>query len=798
MTDAPGAPAVGEQEYVVDGLGDDVEIIVDTWGVPHVYASSRDDVYLAQGFNAARDRLFQIDLWRRRGNGLLSEVFGPAFVEQDRAGRLLRYRGDMRAEWLAYGTATRRVVTAYTRGVNAYVRWVLEHPEHLPPEFGVYGHSPALWEPEDVVRFRTHGLFANAEHELARATTVRDFGPEIDAVRRVREPADPLVLPDGTALAELSDEVLRVYRLAFSPVDLTGAPRPGAWQESLGGSNNWVVSGSRTSTGRPILADDPHRMVTLPSLRYLAHLEAPGMSVIGAGEPGLPGISIGHNEKVAFGLTIWPADHEDLYVYELHPDDPFRYRYGEGWEFLTRETDTVAVAGAAPVEVELLFTRHGPVIHHDPARGFAVALRAVWLEPGMSPYLASLEYQTAATADEFVQALGRWGAPGVNQIYASVDGDIGWQASALVPRRVGYDGSVPVPGDGRYDWNGFALADELPGVRNPASGWFATANQMNLPADRDPSLPFTYDWYSPARYERLSAWLDSTAAVSVEDSLAMQWDCVSVHARRVCSVLAVVDAGAVRDADVLRTLQRWDGAETVDSMEALVFEIWLRRHLRPWLVAGLLEREGVPEEQRARATAALERDESMDSDLRGDLRMLAAYDPDSPADVAELTTGVDSTLRAALEEIEAMLGGDRSAWQWGAVHHTRLVNGALASAGDVPPGWVEVGPAPRAGSGDTVGLTGYGPDFRQTMGSTFRMVIDVGEWDLSRAVNSPGQSGDPRSPHYTDLFDTWAAGGSFPLVYSRAAVEANVGSRIRLRPASPDGTVSRRQRPGQG
>ncbi|MBM9466116.1 penicillin acylase family protein [Nakamurella leprariae] len=779
-------PQEYDLEYPVAGLTAEVEIVVDTWGVPHITAASQQDVYVAQGFNAARDRLFQIDLWRRRGNGLLSEVFGPAFVEQDRASRLLRYRGDLRAEWLAYGTATRRIVTAFTTGVNAYVRWVLDHPEAMPPEFGVHGHRPAFWAPEDVVRFRTHGLFSNAEHELARGLAVRDFGEEVAEVRHVREPADPFVLPDAQALVGLSDEVLRVYRLAFSPVDFTGAgPRPGEPQQQLSGSNNWVIAGDRTTTGRPILANDPHRAVGLPSLRYLAHLRAPGLDVIGAGEPGLPGISIGHNERVAFGLTIWSADHEDLVVHELDPADPGRYRYRGDWVSFERETATIDVAGADPTDVELEYSVLGPVLFRDAERGIAVALRAVWLQPGMSPYLASLEYQDAADADGFVQALSRWGAPGVNQVYATVDGDIGWQASALIPRRVGYDSSVPVPGDGRFDWDGFAQLDELPGVRNPACGWFASANQMNLPEDRDPGLPVTYDWYSSARYERLAAWLGAGDPISVQDSLRMQWDCVSVHALRIIAALAAVPADGVRDADVLAALRAWDGVETVDSTEALVFEIWLRRHLRPALVARLLDREGVPTELRERATAMLLRDESMDSDLRGDLRMLASFDAGSAAEVTDLTAIVDGSLRSALGEIEQRLGTDRTGWRWGALHHTRLVNTALAGrdgTDGVDPAWVQVGPAPRAGSGDTVGMTGYGPDFRQTIGSTFRMVLDVGNWDASRAVNAPGQSGDPRSPHYTDLFDTWAAGGSFPLVYSQEAVAAHAATRIRLVP----------------
>ena len=771
--------SVTVSDYVLDGLEHDVEIIIDTWGVPHIYAESRNDVYTAQGFNAARDRLFQIDLWRRRGNGLLAEVFGPDYVEQDRANRLFLYRGDMRAEWLSYSTATRAILTSFTEGVNAYISWALADSSRLPPEFELYGYEPTKWSPDDALRFRTHGLFYNVEEELARALTLRDFGESAEELRHAREPRDPLVLPDGVDYALLSDDILHNYRLAFCPVDFQGRAKPDQWREMKSGSNNWVISGTRTTTGRPILANDPHRALTLPSLRYLAHLEAPGISTIGAGEPALPGISIGHNGKVAFGLTIWPADQEDLYVYELNPTDDRLYRYGAGWERFGFMIEEVAVAGSTPAEIELQFTRHGPVIHVDSARGFAVAVRAAWLQPGTAPYLSSIEYQTASTADEFIEALSRWGAPGVNQVYATPDGDIGWKASALIPRRVGWDGSLPVPGDGRYEWNGFAHAEELPGIRNPEAGWFATANQMNLPDGFDnQDLTTTYDWYSYARYERLADWLSSNDSVSVDDSLRMQWDSVSVHGARLITSLTEVPVEQVRDGEVFKSLLAWDAEESVESVDALVFEIWLRRHLRPWLIESYLRAKGLTEAALGAARRTLLRDEAYASDLRGDIRMLDGIIDGLGVEV--LSAGVDETLRSALEEIETLLGADRSAWSWGALLHTRFTNPAFVGMHDVPTEWKKVGPFPRAGSGDTVGMVAYGSDFQQTMGSTFRIVIDVGEWDNTRAANAPGQAGDPRSQHYSDLASTWAVGGSFPLLYSRAAVEANTEERIVL------------------
>jgi penicillin amidase len=768
--------------FTVAGLDAEVEILVDTWGIPHIYAQSADDAFIAQGFCAARDRLYQIDLWRRRGNGRLAEALGPAYVEQDRASRLFRYRGDMDAEWAAYGPRTREIVTAFVAGVNAYVAWVRADVDRLPPEFRVFGYLPDFWEPEDVVRFRTHGLFYNVEQEVAGAQTLRDFGPEAEELRQAREPRDPLVVPEGLDLSLITDDILRVYRLAFSPVNFAGQATPLDWRSGVSGSNNWVVAGERTSTGRPILANDPHRAVTLPSLRYLSHLEAPGLSVIGAGEPGLPGISIGHNGRVAFGLTIWPTDHEDLYIYELDPDDPTRYRYGDGWESFQEIEEEIHVAGAAAETITLSFTRHGPVIHHDPVRHFAVAVRAAWLEPGMAPYLASLQYQSAADGDEFRRALEHWGAPGVNQLFATPDGDIGWNASAMIPRRNGWDGSLPVPGDGRYEWDGFERASGLPSERRPASGWLQTANEMNLPEGyRNDELTVNYGWYSYARAERLRAWLSGNDSVGIEESVRMQSDSLSVHARRICEALTLADPEAITERELFERLLSWDGDEGVDSFEAVVFEVWLRRHFRPLLLTDHLGRHGLSAEQIDASKRFLLRDESFGGDLRGELRMLGALGPE---DAARLTRLVDASLQTATTELGQLLGADRDAWTWGALHHALLVHPALHGLEGIPDEWASIGPAPRPGSGDTVGNTGYGADFQQTIGSTFRMVIDVGAWDESQVMNAPGQSGDPRSPHYADLFDAWARGDSFSLVYSRQAVEGHVSARFVLVPAS--------------
>ncbi|MFI9028165.1 penicillin acylase family protein [Streptomyces sp. NPDC053560] len=764
--------------FEVPGLSAPVEILIDRWGVPHLYAGSRADLFLAQGFNAARDRLFQIDLWRRRGLGLLAEVFGPEYAEHDRAARLFLYRGDMAAEWASYGPDAERVTTAFVRGINAFVALCRERREHLPPEFRLLDYEPAYWQPADVARIRSHGLHYNLHDEVERARTLRDFGPAVEDLRKVREPAHTLRVPEGLDLSVIPDDVLRVYRMATTPPWAPQAPRQG-----IDGSNNWVLAPSRTATGRPVLANDPHRAVTLPALRYLAHLSAPGLDVIGAGEPALPGVSIGHNGCLAFGLTIFPIDQEDLYVYRTDPADPKRYAYGDGWEAMTKVTETIPVRGGEPVTADLWFTRHGPVIDERPDRAAAFAVRAAWLEPGMAPYLGSMDYMGATGPDAFVAAMERWGAPGENQVYAAPDGTIGWRPAGRVPVRRGWDGTLPVPGDGRYEWDGHHPVGALPSVRDPADGWFATANQLNLPDDYPHAeRTVTHDWYAPHRHERIAEVLAARSDWTVADCVALQNDYVSLPARRIQPLLAGLTSDDPRVAEGLKLLRDWDAALDADSAAAALFEIWYRRHFRAELLRQALRRL-LPAE---RVAAALDRvlpAEDATADARVDLSLL--LDPGDrlgPHPDAVIRTAVLATLGPAMAEAGRLLGPDTGTWRWGTLHQAHLHHPLAKLLGEKASDWSSVGPAPRGGSGETVSATSYGPGFRQTGGASFRLVVDVGAWDESLVMSTPGQSGDPASPHYRDLFDAWAADGAFPLLYNRDRIEEHTTRRILLTP----------------
>ena len=473
---ADPSSAVRHHALAVPGLAAPATILVDQWGVPHIQAASERDAFFLQGWNAARDRLWQIDLWRKRGLGLLAASFGPAYAEQDRAARLFLYRGDMAAEWAAYGAKAQGRAEAFVAGVNAYVGEVRAGRLPLPVEFKLTDSQPDLWQPRDVVRIRSHALTRNAASEVSRARVACAAGLPADALRRKLEPAWTTKVPAGLDPCVVPADVLHDYELATRDVAFAG-PGPQAVRTdsqalaaladrgAAEGSNNWVISASRTSTGRPILANDPHRALGVPSLRYIVQLKAPGLDVIGAGEPALPGVSVGHNETIAFGLTIFAIDQEDLYVYDLNPANPRQYRYGGGWEDMPVVHESIPVKGAAPREVDLLFTRHGPVVKADGKHAFAV--RTVWAQPGTSAYFGSIEYDDAKDWPTFYADMSQWGAPSENMIFASTAGDIGWIAAGRAPIRPNWDGLLPVPGDGRYEWKGFLTADQLPSVHNP-------------------------------------------------------------------------------------------------------------------------------------------------------------------------------------------------------------------------------------------------------------------------------------------------------------------------------------------
>ena len=744
-----------DQSYTVSGLEQTAEIIVDEWGVPHIYANTHYDAFFVQGFNAARDRLWQIDVWRRRGLGQLSEVFGAEYLDQDRATRLFLYRGDMYREWLAYGSDAKRIAEAFTSGINAYIDVLDENPELLPPEFDLLRYRPARWSPSDVVRIRGHGLWLNIGSEVQRALIACASDLETAAYWRQLEPEWETKIPEGLDPCIIPRDVLNTYFLAKAPV-VFGNPSL-ALNESIFkskdrgvGSNSWAVAPSRTSTGRPILTDDPHRTHAVPSLRYIAHLNAPGLNVIGAGEPALPGISIGHNEHIAFGLTIFPIDQEDLYVYEVKDG---RYRYGGDWESFRMISESVDVRGAPDAKIELKYSRHGPVVYETETHAFVV--RAAWLEPGMAPYFGSVEYMRASNWREFLAALNRWGAPPETQVFADVDGNIGFKPAGLFPRRPNWDGLLPVPGDGAFEWNGFHDMDVLPVEYNPQRGFTGTANSMNLPHDYPiEKYPMSFEWSDSWRYDRLWQVLGAQNDHSLEDSAALQRDYQSLMA--VAALRKIPDDLSGPAVDIL---QEWDGVLAPNSSAGALFAIWFYRHLRP-----ALELELLPD--------APELVWPLGS--KGVLRLMSekrAHDI------------IAASLVTAYAETEAVLGDDPSVWRWGTLHEMRFQHPLIHLADAELAQQMRYPAYARGGGATTTNNTSFSAsDLLVRAGASYRQVIDVGNWDAATMTNAPGQSGDPRSPFYGNLLKGWAEDGAFPLLFSRERVLAHKALTIQLSP----------------
>jgi penicillin G amidase len=766
--------AVRREAGQVAGLRAPAEIVVDRWGVPHIYAQSARDAFFLQGWNAARDRLWQIDLWRKRGLGRLSASFGPAYVEQDRAARLFLYRGDMGAEWAAYDPIGREAVESFAAGVNAYVAEVRAGTKPLPVEFRLTNSTPEDWRPEDILRIRSHALVSNVTSEVARSRVVCAGGLQADALRRKLEPAHRLTVPAGLDPCVVPADVLTDYILATQPVSfepLAGARRAEADPDrrlaefidatSAEGSNNWTIAPSRTATGRPILANDPHRPVGVPSLRYIVHLDAPDLTIVGAGEPALPGVSLGHNGTTAFGITIFAMDQEDLYVYETRD---LTYRYRGGWEKMELVTETIEVKGEAPRQVQLRFTRHGPVLWHDPAQGRAFAIRTIWKEPGLAGYFGSSRMWRAKGWDDFQLARNRWGAPPLNLVYADTRGEIGWAAAGRTPVRPNWDGLMPVPGDGRYEWAGFMEDNGLPSSRNPAKGFFATANEMNLPAGYpNERRKVAFEWADPTRSIRIHEVLSALPRSTLADSMALQVDDVSPQARRGIALLRGLASPDPDVAGALALLTAWDARESTDSAAAAIYETWAVKHLGRATVAAVA------------APAAHE--------------LIGASSPDPILTFLEAAAPrvrepiLLASLSAAVRELKGRLGADMATWSWGRLHHAHFEPAIAPLADRELAEQMSVGPLQVGGSASTPrAATWRQSDFRQSAGASVRFVFDVGAWDNSMAINTPGQSADPFSAHYRDLFPLWAAGSYFPLRFTRAAVLGDAETIITLTP----------------
>ena len=429
--------------------------------------------------------------------------------------------------------------------------------------------------------------------------------------------------------------------------------------------------------------------------------------------------------------------------------------------------ETLEVKGETPREITLRFTRHGPVLKEDATKGQAFALRTVWSEPGLSGYFGSSRMWRAKGWDDFQLARNRWGAPPLNLVYADTTGTIGWAAAGRAPVRRNWDGLLPVPGDGRYEWAGFQADNVLPTSKNPAEGYFATANEMNLPTGYpNEANRIAFEWTDRSRIGRIKEVLDATTKLTLADSMALQTDAVSPQARRLVALLAPVITIDPEINRALNLLRAWNGDQRTDSIAAAIYETWATRHLGRAVVA-----KAAP----AAAQALIG---------QGHQEAVLDFLADPNALGAERTAVLTGSLADVLSELKSRLGPDMSTWTWGRLHHATFEPAIAVLADQQLAAQLTLGPLQVPGSASTPRAATYrASDFRQIAGASVRMVLDVGAWDNSMAINTPGQSADPMSPHYRDLFPLWAAGAYVPLRYSRAAVERDAETVVRFTPA---------------
>lgn len=791
---AISAPAATDtsQTLRARGLAHPVEILRDHWGIAHIYAQSEADLFFAQGYNVASDRLFQLEIWRREATGTVSEILGKEELKRDIGNRLFQYRGDLTEELNWYHPRGAAIIGSFVQGINAYIEETRRNPALLTPEFRMLGITPGDWTPAVVVS-RFNGLIGNLDQEMNTALAIRAIG--IDKVKDLEhyQPANPDLAMDPAIDASLLSksiiELFDAYKapIRFNPGELVAAYRNNSTalarldratempdavdlsrrREDIG-SNNWVVSGKLTASGFPLMMNDPHRTVTTPSLRYWVHLVAPGWNVIGGGEPALPGVSIGHNEFGAWGLTIFGNDTEDLYVYDTNPENALQYRYNSGWESMNIIRETIPVKGSSPVPVELKFTRHGPVVFEDTAHHKAYAVRAAWREPGSAPYLASLRIDQAHTWDEFVEACTYSRLPAENMVWADKAGNIGYQAVGIAPRRRNWSGLVPVPGDGRYEWDGFLDIRDLPHVLNPEKGFFNTSNNYLIPPGWSYKDALHYVWTDPYRADSVEEFLRSGRVFTVSDMVQLQNNDLSIPARTIVPMLKGVQFGKELPERARQRLKHWDYVLDKDSVEAGIYEMF-QRHLlanaRETFVPKAAQAFiGVPPLSRIIAWLQAPDGRFGSNPIAGRDLLLA------------------KSLDEAVTELNKRFGSDMDAWKLGAYHHALLLHPLSAALKPELRAQFNVGDLPRGGDSYTITATG-GVD-NQNSGGSFKIVVDTENWDNSVGLNTPGQSGDINSPHYRDLYSLWARGIYFPIFYSRDKVESVTETTLRLEPAS--------------
>ena len=743
---AKASLAVIDGTLKVPGLKAPVEIVRDQQGIPHIYAKSDDDLFFAQGYVMAQDRLWQLEMWRRWHEGRLAEVFGPKAVDYDTRTRLMMFRGPWDdKEWSSYHPDAERLFTAWTNGLNAYVK---ENENNLPVEFKLTGVKPEPWTAKTLtLRWAQLAIDSTSGHginEIQLALNAKKLGVKEANRRAAPDPWDDLTVPEGLDLNWFTDELLAAARKGdgnpFEPgalpdpeivepyrqlVPKTQMARLAPELQDMDGSNNWVVSGKHTPTGVPLLSNDPHRTIEMPSLRYFVHLNAPGWNVIGGGEPPFVGVDAGNNENMAWGFTFAGTDMVDVVVESTNPADPNQTKFKDAWEPMKVIREEIRVKGEEkPRTVELKFSKHGPVFYEDAVNHLAFAAKSVNQEPGTAAFKGSLKLAQAPSCEDFFERAMFWKVPTHNLICGDNKGNIALQVSGLTPDRDGWSGRLPVPGTGKYEWKGFR--SDLPREYNPARGYIATANDNSHPKDYKgrPVLYRTTTDVDVSRITRIRQMLDQQIAsgkkFTQEDFIRMQQDAYSLRAERDAPFFKGWKASSAEAEKARAMIETWDRVLKADSVAGALYVRWSTSE------AG---RKAVDEKNAAARQKLMEE-------------------------------GLSQAIARATKD----WGADWSQWRYGRINESKLPHMFIDEFG--------LPSIERPGGFNTVNATG----------ANFRRIIDLSNIDKTVATNAPGESAQPGSPYYGNLREHLADGVYYPLPYERASVDKAAAHKLTLEP----------------
>ncbi|WNB91309.1 penicillin acylase family protein [Bacillus sp. NEB1478] len=720
----------------LNGLDAEVNVQRDKNGVPHINAKNMKDLFMAQGFVTAQDRMFQMDLSRRQASGMLSEVIGEKTLQRDRFFRTLGLRRAAEASYNEYSSEAKQYLQWYADGVNAYLKKAKKN-NTLPIEFTLVGYEPKIWTPTDslvIGKYMAFDLGGHWEGQAFRYYLMETFNKEKALDLFPGYPADAPAIIDDLKKSGINFE--KSFADAVIP-------------DFSNGSNNWVVSGSKTKSGKPLLANDPHLQLGTPAIWYQSELSAPDYNVSGVIFAGIPGIIVGHNDTIAWGVTNVGPDVQELYVEKRNPKNPNEFQYMANWEKATIINEVIKVKDKPDINHEVVITRHGPVIsefaHHDQP-GEALALQWTALQPSKE-LEAVIQMNRSKNWEQFEKALQSFHTPAQNFVFASKDGTIAYKANGLIPVRKQKYTSLPVPGwTDEYEWNGYIPWDKLPTVVNPVKGFVATANNKVT----DDSYPYhiTDSFAQPYREERIVEVLEQNKKFTAKDMQALQFDQYDKQAEELLPILIEQlekDPLDKREKKAIAVLKKWNLKDSKDSAAPLIFHRWMEAF------SDELFQDEISEDMLKMFDG---REQVVDELIR------KAYAGNPGPWIKEhggLENVTNKSFTHVMNELTDQYGDDLTKWKWGSFHSLTFEHPLSA----IKPLNLLFNPETEemGGSRVTVGVAGWNRETGNvTHGGAWRYVIDMADTAKAYHVVGPGQSGHVLSPWYDDQVKDWSSG----------------------------------------